>query len=177
MMLPFDTARLRFREMTAADLDLLSGLLGDAEMMRYYPAPKTRAEAADWIAWNRRNYERDGFGLWVIETMDREFVGDCGLTWQSVNGVPELEVGYHVRSSLQGRGYATEAAAACLELARRCGLAERLVAIIHPENSASQRVAEKIGLRIAGEDRCHDLPVRTVLTTPLRGVRSALDRG
>jgi RimJ/RimL family protein N-acetyltransferase len=176
-MLPFDTARLRFREMTAADLDLLSGLLGDAEVMRYYPAPKTRAEAADWIAWNRRNYERDGFGLWVIETMDREFVGDCGLTWQSVNGVPELEVGYHVRSSLQGRGYATEAATACLELARRCDLAERLVAIIHSENSASQRVAEKIGLRVAGEDRDAGPLVRIVLATPLDGPRSRPEEG
>ncbi|MCJ1704565.1 GNAT family N-acetyltransferase [Rathayibacter sp. VKM Ac-2926] len=176
-MLPFDTARLRFREMTAADVDLLAGLLGDAEVMRYYPASKTRAEAADWIAWNRRNYERDGFGLWIIETTDREFVGDCGLTWQGVNGVPELEVGYHVRSSLQGRGYATEAATACLELARRCGLAERLVAIIHPENSASQRVAEKIGLRVAGEARDGGPLVRIVLATPLDGSRSRPEEG
>ncbi|MCJ1672330.1 MULTISPECIES: GNAT family N-acetyltransferase [unclassified Rathayibacter] len=176
-MLPFDTARLRFREMTEVDLDLLAELLGDPEVMRYYPAPKTRADAADWIAWNRRNYERDGFGLWVIETMDREFVGDCGLTWQSVNGIPELEVGYHVRSSLQGRGYATEAATACLESARRRGLADRLVAIVHPENSASQRVAEKIGLRVAGEDRDGGPLVRIVLATPLDGPRSCPEEG
>ncbi|MDY0913233.1 GNAT family N-acetyltransferase [Rathayibacter festucae] len=176
-MLPFDTARLRFREMTGADLDLLAELLGDAEVMRYYPHPKTRAEAAEWIAWNRRNYERDGVGLWIIETPDGEFVGDCGLTWQSVNGTPELEVGYHVRSSLHGRGYATEAANACLESARRSGLAERLVAIIHPENIAPRRVAEKIGLRVVGEDRDGDLRVRTVLAMPFRGDRSLLHRG
>ncbi|QHC58148.1 GNAT family N-acetyltransferase [Rathayibacter sp. VKM Ac-2760] len=170
-MLPSATARLHFREMTEADLDLLAELLGDAAVMRYYPAPKTREEAVEWIAWNRRNYERDGVGLWIIETAGGDFVGDCGLTWQSVNGVPELEVGYHVRSSLHGRGYATEAAAACLELARRNGLANRLVAIVHPENTASRRVAEKIGLRVAGEERDGGPLIRIVLATRLAELR------
>ncbi|BCW57809.1 hypothetical protein StoSoilB20_11560 [Arthrobacter sp. StoSoilB20] len=112
-MLPHPTPRLRFREMTMADLDAMRSLLGDPEVMTYYPAPKTRDEAAAWIQWNRDNYARDGHGLWIIETHDGGFVGDCGLTWQQVNGRCELEVGYHVRRELQGRGYASEAALAC----------------------------------------------------------------
>jgi RimJ/RimL family protein N-acetyltransferase len=66
---------------------------------------------------------------------------------QIVDGVTELEVGYHVMPALQRRGYATEAAAASRDFARSVLGATRLVAIIHPDNRPSQRVAENIGLR------------------------------
>lgn len=85
-MIPPPTPRLRFREMTADDLDHMAALLGDPEVMRYYPAPKTRAQAQAWIDWNVRSYAEHGFGLWVVETHDADFVGDCGLTWQPVGG-------------------------------------------------------------------------------------------
>lgn len=146
-MLPPPTSRLRFREMTPADLDNMAALLGDPAVMTYYPAPKTRSEALGWIAWNEKNYAEHGHGLWIVESSDGTFLGDCGLTWQDVNGRPELEVGYHMRTGVQGRGYATEAAAACRDFARDELQIQQLVAIIHPENTASRRVAEKIGLR------------------------------
>lgn len=179
-MLPAPTARLRFREMTDADLDAMAGLLGDPEVMRFYPAPRSREEAAAWIAGNRRRYTEDGHGLWIVEARAAElgvhddewvFVGDCGLTWQQVNGERRLEVGYHVRADLQGRGYATEAAAACRDHARDALGSPELVAIIHPANTASRRVAEKIGMRHVDDDvsgaraTCEALgiPSRTVM--------------
>lgn len=168
-MLPSATARLRFREMDDADLPSMADLLGDPVVMRYYPAPKNREEVAAWIAWNRRNYREYGIGLWIVETLDGAFVGDCGLTWQGVNGGLELEVGYHMRADLHGHGYATEAAAACRDLALAHGLAARLVAIVHPDNAASRRVAEKIGLRVIGEDLGGGPLVRTVLGMALSG--------
>jgi RimJ/RimL family protein N-acetyltransferase len=144
-MLP-ESTRLTFREMTPADLDDMAALLGDPGVMAYYPRPKTRQEAAQWIDWNRRLYRTHRYGLWVIAD-EGGFAGDCGLTPQVVDGVTELEVGYHVRPALQGQGYATEAAAACRDHARAVLGAARLIAIIHPDNRPSQRVAEKIGLR------------------------------
>lgn len=131
--------------MTPADLDDMAALLGSSEVMAYYPRPKTRDEAAAWIAWNEENYARDGFGLWILHDSSGAFVGDCGLTWQVVDGVEDLEVGYHVLPRFQGLGLATEAALACREFARSRGI-ERLIAIIHPDNRPSQRVAEKMGL-------------------------------
>jgi len=143
------TARLTLREMTEADLDDMAALLGDEEVMRYYPRPKTRSEAHDWITRNRHRYRDHGFGLWIMNRQDNgEFVGDCGLTYQHVDGVDELEVGYHVRTGMQGNGYATEAAAASRDFARDVLGASRLIAIINPQNLASQRVAAKIGLKI-----------------------------
>jgi RimJ/RimL family protein N-acetyltransferase len=140
------TERLAFREMTDADLDAMADLLGDSRVMSYYPRPKTRKEAQHWIDWNRANYQDLGFGLWIIETPDGQFVGDCGLTVQEVEGEREVEVGYHVRPGFQNQGLATEAARAVKAVAVQRDI-PRLIAIINPKNVPSQRVAEKIGLR------------------------------
>jgi RimJ/RimL family protein N-acetyltransferase len=143
------TPRLCLREMNDDDLDHIAALLGDSEVMRYYRRPKTRTEAQRWIDWNGRLYREHGFGLWIMFLRDSdEFVGDCGLTIQRVDGVDEIEVGYHVRADLQGKGLATEAAAACRDYARETLNIGRLIAIINPANVPSQRVAEKIGLSL-----------------------------
>jgi RimJ/RimL family protein N-acetyltransferase len=153
------TDRLVLREMTDDDLDDIAALLGDEQVMQYYPRPKTRAEAQGWISWNKRLYTEHGFGLWVMTLPDGEFVGECGLTIQVVDGVDEVEVGYHVLPAHQGRGYASEAAATCRDVARDTFAVDRLIAIINPANRPSQAVAERIGLRLEkhalmyGEDR------------------------
>jgi RimJ/RimL family protein N-acetyltransferase len=153
--------------MTDADLENMTALLGDPEVMRFYPAAKSQEEAARWIQWNLGNYAEHGYGLWVVETPEGKFIGDCGLTWQQVNGVPKLEVGYHVRSDLQGQGFATVAATACCEFAREHVGTTELVAIIHPDNRASERVAEKLGMHRVADDRGGNILVRTVLSMHL----------
>ncbi|HXH35977.1 MAG TPA: GNAT family N-acetyltransferase [Plantibacter sp.] len=166
-MPPHDTERLRFRQMGQTDLDGMAALLGDPAVMQFYPAPKPREQAAAWITWNKDNYATHGFGLWIIETHAGDFVGDCGLTWQDVNGVRMLEVGYHVSVAQQGRGYATEAAAACVEFARARTASAELVAIVHPDNEASKRVAEKIGMHRVEDDHGADGDTRHVLAMQL----------
>ena len=74
-----ESPRLRFRPMSDGDLDLMHSLLGDPTVMTHYDHPKSPDECRAWINWNRRNYARDGFGLWIIETTDGDFVGDCGF--------------------------------------------------------------------------------------------------
>lgn len=138
-MMPLPTDRLRFREMTEADLPHIATL--DIAASR---------GPAGWIAWTRRNYVEHGFGLWVIETHAGEFVGDCGLTMQDVEGAWFVEAGWHVRPDCRGRGYATEAARAVRDAARSAGVGH-LIAIIRPGNVASQRVATSIGLALERE--------------------------
>ncbi|WP_191278257.1 GNAT family N-acetyltransferase [Nocardioides flavus (ex Wang et al. 2016)] len=138
-MLPAPTARLRFREMTESDLASIATL----------DIAATRG-AAGWIEWTLDNYSQHGFGLWVVETHGGEFVGDCGLTMQEVEGEWHVEAGWHVRSPLRGQGYATEAAAAVRLTAQESGI-EHLIAIIRPDNVASQHVARNIGLVLERE--------------------------
>lgn len=148
--------------MTDEDLDEMAAMLADPGVMEFYPRPRSREEALAWINWNKSNYAEHSFGLWIIETKSGDFVGDCGLTWQPVSGRTELEVGFHVRAEMQGRGYATEAAAACRDFARDVLKTDHLVAIIHPDNTASKRVAEKIGLEFEEEDDGGPIGVRAV---------------
>jgi RimJ/RimL family protein N-acetyltransferase len=151
-VLPAPTARLRFRELTPDDLDDLAAVLGAPDPARPGHATRTREDTERWIAWNLDNYRTHGFGLWAVETRDGRFVGDCGLTMQDIEGEQHLEVGYHVALDLRGRGLATEAAAAVRRAAAEAG-EPHLVAIIRPDNEPSQRVAQKIGLRL--ERRAH----------------------
>jgi RimJ/RimL family protein N-acetyltransferase len=146
-MLPSPTPRLRFREMGPDDLDEMTAVLGAPDPVRPDRRTRTRADAERWIAWNRENYATHGFGLWVVETHDGSFVGDCGLTLQEIEGDRHVEVGYHVHLHLRGQGLATEAAAAVRRAASDAAI-PHLVAIIRPENLPSQRVAQKIGLRL-----------------------------
>ena len=85
-----EATRLAFRDMTPDDVDDMTALLGDPDVMTYYPRPKTRQEAAQWIDWNRGLYRMRGYGLWLLTTAEGDFVGDCGLTPQVVDGVTEL---------------------------------------------------------------------------------------
>jgi RimJ/RimL family protein N-acetyltransferase len=65
-----------------------------------------------------------------------------------VDSIEEIEVGYHIRTELHGRGHATEAATAVRELAFGRLACSRIVAIIDPSNAPSQRVAEKLELTL-----------------------------
>ncbi|GAA1859541.1 GNAT family N-acetyltransferase [Brevibacterium marinum] len=93
-------------------------------------------------------------------------LGDCGLTWQMLNATAELEVGFHVKTSAQYFGFATEAAIACREYARSHALASRLVSIIHRDNRPSQRVAQKTGMSL-DRSLTHSSPVHDVYSMDL----------
>lgn len=94
--------------------------------------------------------ERHGFSKWgVCERATGELIGDCGI--QLLEGGPDVELGFHLRPSAWGRGYATEAARACLDAAFAGLGLEEVIAIVAPGNAASVRVLEKIGMRPAGE--------------------------
>ena len=144
-----ETPRLILREFVPDDIDALARVISDRETMRFYPAPFDRTGVREWISRNRRRYQRDGHGLWamVLKTTS-EMVGDCGLVRQQVDDSEEIEIGYHLRRDLWGRGLASEAAIAC----RGYGFAQlrvdRLVSLIRPENLPSRRVAVKNGRRI-----------------------------
>jgi [ribosomal protein S5]-alanine N-acetyltransferase len=94
-------------------------------------------------------YRTAGFGRCAMALRDGgELVGDCGLAPTSVEGVPEVELGWIVARAQWGKGFATEAGAAWRDYAfERAGL-ERIVSMIGERNTASRRVAEKLGATI-----------------------------
>ena len=144
-MLPEPSVRLRFRRMRMTDLDDMTAVLSASDPVRPDHPRRTRDDAVRWIEWQERNYAEHDFGLWVVETHDGTFVGDCGLTVQDIEGTPHVEVGYHVVPALRRQGHATEAARSVRDCAPANGV-EHLVALIRPENTPSQAVARNLGM-------------------------------
>ena len=108
-----ETERLYLREMREDDFEALRRVLGDGDIMRYYPYALDEERIRNWIARNRERYRIFGFGLWAVCRKDTgEMIGDCGLTMQPIDGQICPEIGYHIRADQQRRGFAKEAARA-----------------------------------------------------------------
>jgi RimJ/RimL family protein N-acetyltransferase len=146
-----ETWRLVLREMRTSDVESLHRIFSDPLLMRFWPV-FGRSDTEDWVEDNRRRYVEDGFGLWAVTLRgDDEAIGDCGMIRHEVDGAIETDLGWHLRRDLWGRGYATEAAAASRDYAFGPLGQVRLTATIHPDNVASRRVAEKIGMSLLKE--------------------------
>lgn len=140
-----ETERLRLRPYTLADEAALFEVFSDGDARTFYPQMSDRANVRRWIEWNLRNYDEYELGLWALELkISGTFLGDCGLTYQDVEGARELEIGYHVVRSERGKGYATEAARACLDVGFERTCCEQICSIVSPTNEASCRVAARI---------------------------------
>src|SRR5262249_52391181 len=79
-----------------------------------------------------------------VEKATGKLIGACGLKF--LDGSPEIEIGYHLARAGWNKGYATEAARACLRHAFEWLQLRRLVAVIEPDHVASQRVVEKLSM-------------------------------
>ncbi len=143
-----ETRRLLLREITLADMDFVAAMLGDLEVMRFWPSPCSRAEAAEWVQKQQERYGRDGHGYWLA--LDRQTgapVGQAGLLMSTVDGRTEPGLGYMLHRPFWGRGYATEAAAATLAWAFETRGYDRVICLVRPENVPSLRVAWRLGLK------------------------------
>jgi ribosomal-protein-alanine N-acetyltransferase len=160
MHLHLETDRLELRALSLDDLDeMASMLLGDAEALIYWGSPLSREESRWWIERNLKRYEDAGFGRCaVILRSTGELVGDCGLIRILVERRPEVELGWIVRRRHQGKGIATEAAAAWGDYAFDTLGLERIVSMVSEANVASRRVAEKLGMTVEREAMWGDLP-------------------
>ncbi len=108
-----ETDRLILREYTLDDFDALFEIMSDPETMQHYPAPFDKEKTMRWIMWNLENYEKYGFGLLAVVLKETgEFIGDCGITIQNIDGEMLPEIGYHIHKKYWRRGFAKEAAQA-----------------------------------------------------------------
>jgi RimJ/RimL family protein N-acetyltransferase len=144
-----ETARLLLRPMRAEDTDELLHIFADPNVMASFGvAPFDRAQMAQWVQRNLEHQDRHGYGLFsVMLKTTGLLIGDCGLEHMDVDGVDVDELGYDFRSDYWNHGLATEAATAVRAYAFHVLKLPSLISLIRQGNVASQRVAEKIGMR------------------------------
>ena len=143
-----ETSRMRFRQFTLEDLDALSKIVGDPEVMKYIGTGGARGlqSAEKTIRIILSHWEKHGFGIWAVENKaSRRLMGWCGL--QHLDKTPEVEVAYLFDHQYWRQGYATEAARAALRYGFENRKLDRIVAITRSENIGSYRVMEKLGMR------------------------------
>ena len=108
-----ETPRLLLRNYSLSDFDALYEIMSDPETMQHYPAPFDADRTRNWITWNLDNYEKYGFGLWAVVLKETgEFIGDCGITLQNIDGEILPEIGYHIHKKYWRHGFGKEAARA-----------------------------------------------------------------
>ena len=147
-----ETKRLILRYQQTSDIEFLIDLWSDPEVTRYMGGPRDR----DWLCTVLKETAQDPYSekydLWpVIEKKTGKIVGDCGLLEKEVEGRTEIELIYVLASEAWDRGYATEMGNALRAYAFEELDLDRLIALIDPENIASERVAVKIGMWLEKE--------------------------
>lgn len=147
------TERLALRMWDSADFETYAAMCADPEVMRFLsPDGQPLSRFAAWQSfssivghWNLR-----GFGLFAVtERSSGQLIGRVG-PWQP-EGWPDFEIGWTIRRQFWGRGYATEAASACVAYAFNDLRRSHVISLILPENVRSIRVAERLGERLEGE--------------------------
>ncbi|MBA8878175.1 GNAT family N-acetyltransferase [Phyllobacterium myrsinacearum] len=151
-MLPtFETERLFLRPRTMADLEDCMTMDRDPEVTRYVPGPWHDPDAHRRFITARMEADfAPGLGYWSIfaKRQPELFLGWVLLIPDDAVG-PDIEIGWRLNRHAWGKGYATEAARALVVHAFEHVGVERIIAAIHPDNTASMHVAEKMGLRAA----------------------------
>jgi len=146
-----ETNRLILRQQVIEDLDALWALYCNPQITKYIPAaPHSYEEAREELEWHMNGHPKyPELGLWAtIHKETGKFIGRCGLLPWTIDGRREVEVAYTIAQEYWGQGLATEAACGILDYGFEQLNLTRLICLIDPENSASQRVAEKIGMAL-----------------------------
>lgn len=149
MAIILETERLLLRHQIIEDLDDLWSLYCDPEITKYIPdAPRSREEAQEELEWHMHGHPKHPeLGLWAtIHKETGKFIGRCGLLPWTIDDVNEVEVAYTIARNYWGQALGSEAARAILQYGFEKLNLSRMVCLIDPENKASQKVAEKIGM-------------------------------
>lgn len=146
------TPQLGFRRFSHADHEALRPILGDPETMYAWEYGFSDAQITQWIERCLMRYANEGYAYFAA--VDKEtggLVGLMGLLNENIDGKIQLGVAYILDRRHWGKGYAVEGANGWINYAFDTLGAVRVVADIRPENSASRRVAERLGLRVVGQ--------------------------
>jgi RimJ/RimL family protein N-acetyltransferase len=157
-MIEIDTPRLRLRTWRESDRKPFAALNADPVVMEFFPSPQTRSSSDASIDMWQSQFELQGWSNWAVELRSSgQFIGFTGLSVprRALPFSPCVEVGWRLAREHWGRGYATEAARAALEVGfRRLVLAE-IVSFTAIANVRSRAVMERIGMRNTHQDFEH----------------------
>jgi ribosomal-protein-alanine N-acetyltransferase len=141
------TLRLILRPLSSGDIGVLHSIYQVEGVLRFFPNPLAPSieKVERFISLQQTHWEKHGYGNWgLLPDGETEIIGWAGL--QYLPELDETEVGFLLARPFWGKGYATEAAQASLHLGFTDLDLDYIIALVHPDNLASQRVIEKCGM-------------------------------
>ena len=146
-----ETKRLHLRHLVIEDLDNLYALYQDPEIRKYFPeGTLSYEETKEELEWHMNGHpEYPKLGLWAtIHKETGRFIGRCGLLPWEIDGTLEIEIAYLLDKNFWHQGLATEAASGILTYAFDTLNLSRIICLMDPNNVASQKVAERLGMKL-----------------------------
>lgn len=157
------TNRCVLREFLPTDAQAMYDLNANKKVVQYTgDVPFESVEQTRTFLQNYQDYEKNGFGRWlVINKQTKEVLGWCGLKFYD----NEVDIGYRFFEHFWGLGYATETAKACIDYGFNVLNLQRIVGNCMLENTASIRVLEKLGMQVNKPKNFNDIPgIQYVIT-------------
>jgi RimJ/RimL family protein N-acetyltransferase len=150
----FKSERLGFRAWTKEDLLAFSEINADPAVMEHFPKPLTVEESDEFIDRLIAHYEKHGYQYFATEILaTQELVGFIGLAFQryKTEFSPATDIGWRLKKSVWGNGYATEGAKRCLAYAFDDLGLKKVFSACTQNNLKSEHIMRKIGMKKMGE--------------------------
>ena len=150
----FKSERLGFRNWTNNDLKEFTEINSDPEVMEHFPSTLSEKETEGLIQLLKKHYDERGYTYFATEILKtRELIGFIGLAYQTYKTEfsPATDIGWRLKKTAWGKGYATEGAEKCLEYAFDELKIVKIFSICTINNRNSENVMKKIGMTKKGE--------------------------
>jgi RimJ/RimL family protein N-acetyltransferase len=154
-----EATRLILRPFREKDVERFAELMANHDFMRFslgpYTYEQTQGVLQKFLSWNQAGLPSQ---FAVIFRGNNELIGYCGFLHQEVDGRNEIEIGYRLHPDYWNRGLASEAAQVVRDHAFRDLNLPKVISLVHPDNIASRRVAEKSAMKIERETMFRGFP-------------------
>jgi [ribosomal protein S5]-alanine N-acetyltransferase len=148
------TERLGLRKWKDSDILPFAGMNRDPEVMKYFPGTFSEAETRSMVKRIQSHFDRNRFGLFAVELKTSgEFIGFTGFSIPAFESffTPCVEIGWRYKKEFWGKGYAAEAARACLTYGFETLQLEKIVSFTSPLNINSEKLMKRIGMNYLGD--------------------------
>ena len=149
----FKSERLGFRNWSKEDLVEFAKLNGDEAVMEHFPEILSNKEVAIFISQLKAHFDENGFTYYATEILETgEFIGMIGLAFQKyeTNFTPAIDIGWRLKRSAWGKGFATEGAKRCIEYGFNELNIDQIISVCTIKNKKSEKVMQKIGMTKIG---------------------------
>lgn len=146
----FKSKRLGFRLWISDDIEIMSAINSDEDVMEFLPGIQSEEQTMAFIERMQKQFVEEGFCYFAVDKLENnELIGFIGLSTQTFEAdfTPCIDIGWRLKRQEWHNGYATEGAIRCLTFAFHELKIDRIVAIATVGNVKSQKVMNKIGMR------------------------------